>query len=101
MDKSIGKITAGVSQASAPELGVKELWAGRPFIFSAALNIEIAGAVMNILQAKLRAKQSESESEGEGKGEGSVGAGAGTADRVFTVLDPCCGSGTTLLVARR
>ena len=101
VDKSIGKITAGVSQASAPELGVKELWAGRPFIFSAALNIEIAGAVMNILQAKLRAKQSESESEGEGKGEGSVGAGAGTADRVFTVLDPCCGSGTTLLVARR
>ena len=99
VDKSIGKITAGVSQASAAQLGVKELWAGRPFIFSAALNIEIAGAVMNILQAKLRAKQSDSVSEG--KGEGSVGTEAGSADRVFTVLDPCCGSGTTLLVARR
>jgi hypothetical protein len=97
VDKSIGKSTPGVSQTSAPQLGVKELWAGRPFIFSAALNIEIAGAVMNILRAKLRAKQSETVSEG--KGEGSAGAGA--ADRVFTVLDPCCGSGTTLLVARR
>lgn len=103
VDKSIGKITPVVSQASAPQLGMKELWAGRPFIFSAALNIEIAGAVMNILQAKLRAKQSEKQSEtvSEGKGEGTAGAGAGTADRVFTVLDPCCGSGTTLLVARR
>jgi hypothetical protein len=99
VDKRIGKITAGVSQASAAQLGVKELWAGRPFIFSAALNIEIAGAVMNILLAKLRAKQSERVSEG--KREDSAGAGAGTADRVFTVLDPCCGSGTTLLVARR
>jgi hypothetical protein len=97
MDKSIGKIIPGVSQASAPELGLKELWAGRPFIFSAALNIEIAGAVMNILQAKLRAKQSETVSEGKGEGI----AVAGAADRVFTVLDPCCGSGTTLLVGRR
>jgi hypothetical protein len=69
-------------------LSTKELWAGRPFIFSAALNIEIAEAVMNILHAKLRAKK------------GGIGKMA-EDDTVFTVLDPCCGSGTTLFVARR
>jgi hypothetical protein len=69
-------------------LSIKELWAGRPFIFSAALNIEIAEAVMNILHAKLRAKKGESEKMAKD-------------NTIFTVLDPCCGSGTTLYVARR
>jgi hypothetical protein len=69
-------------------LNIKELWAGRPFIFSAALNIEIAEAVMNILHAKLKAKKDVSEDMVKD-------------DTVFTVLDPCCGSGTTLFVARR
>lgn len=69
-------------------LNIKELWAGRPFIFSAALNIEIAEAVMNVLHAKLKAKKSESKNTAKD-------------DTAFTVLDPCCGSGTTLFVARR
>jgi 23S rRNA G2445 N2-methylase RlmL len=43
---------------------------------------------MNILHAKLRAKK------------GGIGKMA-EDDTVFTVLDPCCGSGTTLFVARR
>lgn len=95
IDKSAGYIPPGIREQGTPQLGLKELWAGRPFIFSAALNIEIAGAVMNILNAKLRAKSSETTEGGGG------GVGVGAADSVFTVLDPCCGSGTTLMVARR
>ena len=89
-DKSFGKITSATGEPHALQTGLKEFWAGRPFIFSAALNIEIACAVMNILEAKLRGKLSK-----------TIENRAGPAERVFTVLDPCCGSGTTLMVARR
>lgn len=95
MDKSAGNITPATGEQGTPHSGLKELWAGRPFIFSAALNIEIASAVMNILNAKLKAKLSKTIEGGEG------GVGVGAADSVFTVLDPCCGSGTILMMARR
>ena len=76
-------------------MSTKELWAGRPFIFSAALNIEIAESVINILQAKLRAKEDMKE----------LLDGSDAVQRkrksVFTILDPCCGSGTTLFIARK
>ena len=95
IDRSAENIPPGTREEGTPQLGLKELWAGRPFIFSAALNVEIAGAVMNILNAKLRAKSGETIQGGVG------GVGVGAADSVFTVLDPCCGSGTTLMMARR
>lgn len=75
------------------KMSTKEMWAGRPFIFSAALNIEIAEAVLNILQAKLRAKE---EMRKLLHGNDVV-----SRKSDFTVLDPCCGSGTTLFIARK
>jgi hypothetical protein len=58
----------------------KEVWSSRPFQYSAALHLEVAESLVNIL----------------------VHVFINThAKRPSTLLDPCCGSGTTLYVARR
>eukprot|EP00601_Ochromonadales_sp_CCMP2298_P030169 CAMPEP_0173341986 /NCGR_PEP_ID=MMETSP1144-20121109/9919_1 /TAXON_ID=483371 /ORGANISM="non described non described, Strain CCMP2298" /LENGTH=120 /DNA_ID=CAMNT_0014288455 /DNA_START=65 /DNA_END=424 /DNA_ORIENTATION=+ len=54
-------------------------WAKRPFQYSAALHLELAEAALGILIHTHR------------------GAGEGSAP--LTLLDPCCGSGTTLYAA--
>lgn len=119
---------------STSPIPIKELWAARPFIFSAALNIEIAEAVMNILKAKLVDRDSRENAyvkvddnlRGGSDSDSSDKEKKNCADpdndnfgqttdvtlfnrkrtsiknqRVFTILDPCCGSGTTLFAARR
>ena len=81
------------SESISSTESVKEFWAGRPFIFSAALNIEIAESVLNILKSRLTNNLKEKEKVK--KEEMAV------TEKVFTVLDPCCGSGTTMFVGRR
>ena len=93
---------------------IKEFWAGRPFIFSAALNIEIAESVMNILRARLEEKRDrkrgsiknsiiEEDHENKKKKDEDIKLGIieKEFENIFTVLDPCCGSGTTLFIGRR
>ena len=125
------------SNPASSVLSIKEFWAGRPFIFSAALNIEIAESVMNILKERLKErsqlqkvkeeKEKEKEKENnknnnyttdnviendkgeelkrkneyENEHESMDEIENAMNEEVFTVLDPCCGSGTTLFVGRR
>jgi len=56
---------------------ISQSWASRPFQYSASLDIDISRCVLNILKSKLNR----------------------FTDALF--LDPCCGSGTNLFVARR
>lgn len=58
----------------------KEVWSSRPFQYSAALHLEVAESLVNILVHEFMNTH---------------------AKRPTTLLDPCCGSGTTLYVARR
>ena len=60
---------------------LKDLWARRPFQYSAALSMEVSVAAINILRSMARASY--------------------TAERPLTLLDPCCGSGTNLIVGKR
>lgn len=69
------------------------LWAKRPFEFSAALDVDIAVAIRNILKARIlrrRAAKNNVEANGSEQ-QGST---------PITMLDPCCGSGTNLFVWR-
>jgi len=62
------------------------LWVRRPFVFSAALSVELAQAVVTLLAGQLLAQG---------------GPGPGPASTPPTLFDPCCGSGTTLFAAAR
>ena len=56
------------------------LWARRPFVFSAALSVELAQSVVAVLRHQLA-------------------RGRGPSAPPPTLFDPCCGSGTTLFAA--
>jgi hypothetical protein len=65
---------------SDPFTDAATIWAARPFVFSAALSIEIAAMCVNILSTRLWNKR-------------------GLLPHQATFFDPCCGSGTTLYAA--
>lgn len=69
-----------VSDFSSDIRRTKEVWSSRPFQYSAALHLEVAESLVNILVRVFINTH---------------------AKRPMTLLDPCCGSGTTLSVARR
>jgi hypothetical protein len=122
------------------------IFIGRPFIFSASLNIEISQAVINILKARLQAKDkkriknnnndsdndaiknndkknnydhnndnnndNDNSDNTNANRDGPIdsryvndidcGSDSGiNTDKVYTMMDPCCGSGTNLFMARR
>ena len=67
----------------SPEEFLLKTWACRPFIFSAALNAEIADTICNILKHKCRQHTDN------------------VYEKPLVMFDPCCGSGTNLFSARR
>ena len=126
IDPTISGRRSSLDQLGSESLSVpiKEFWAGRPFIFSAALNIEIAESVMNILKTRLKEKSgfknilirrddckrdgidnsiSIEEHENKDLEEQKIifEKKEEVEEKIFTVLDPCCGSGTTLFIGRR
>jgi hypothetical protein len=81
-------------------------WKRRPFIFSSSLNLEIAESVCKTLKAKVLKNRREAfaEDKCEQVTRESPHEGVKEEKRIndaVTLMDPCCGSGTTLFMARR
>jgi hypothetical protein len=86
------------SPECTPDRSLEHMWRDRPFIFSASLSVDLAETVCKTLLAKakrnvLLKRKSSISSDDDPEQE--------VESNEVTLFDPCCGSGTTLYVAKR
>ena len=86
----------------------REIWSARPYTFSAATDVALAHLALSLaLQAHTASADGGVEAGVEASAEASVRAGVeagctpSPSAAAFSVLDPCCGSGTNLFAAAR